>query len=65
MSPKSQAHEETDPPEASLKPTLRGAVPEVGLAENPAVGAGSVTEISLLWVAVSPPPGPVTVRDTE
>ena len=61
VSPKSQLWAVTTPVDRSVKLTVSGAVPEVGLAEKTATGAvwGSVTPMAC--EAESVPPGPVTV----
>ena len=65
-SPELHERELMVPVDASVKVTLSGAVPVVGDALKPAtgaVGAGETT-MRLVFVSVSEPPGPVTVRDT-
>ena len=52
-SPKVHAQEVADPKrlaEVSVKFTFKGPLPLVGLALNPALGAGSVTDITLIAV---------------
>ena len=66
-SPKFQLQLVIEPVEVSVKPTVRGSVPLVGVALKPAVGAGGggvLTVIRLVCVSVSEPPGPVTVSET-
>ena len=63
-SPKSQVRDVTLPVEVSVKATVRGAGPAMGLALKAATGAGT-TVIYAVFVSVSAlPPGPVTVRVT-
>jgi hypothetical protein len=64
-SPKVQAQPVISPVEVSVKLTVNGASPLVGLAEKAATGGGGVGSLTLM-VAVAPsdPPGPVTVSST-
>jgi len=52
------------PVDSSLKLTDRGLSPLVLFALNLAKGGASPTIIYPVFVSVSVPPGPVTVRDT-
>jgi hypothetical protein len=53
------------PVDASVKVTLSGAAPLVGLAVKSATGAAAVTVIRLDCVFVDEPSGPNTVKLTE
>ncbi len=57
-SPKSQAQELMLPVEVSVKATVRGARPVVGVPLKAAPGAGMTVTVA---VAVALPPGPVAV----
>jgi hypothetical protein len=50
------------PVDVLVRSTVRGTVPEGGSAVNEATGAGGL--IVTVWVSVSVPPGPVTVKVT-
>ncbi len=50
--------------EESVKVTVRGATPSVGVAEKSATGGGAVTVMQASQVLVSDPPGPPIVRLT-
>jgi len=52
------------PVEPSVKLTVNGLFPLVTLPLKLATGGASVTIIYPVFVSVSEPPGPVTVRDT-
>ena len=52
------------PVEPSVKLTVNGRYPLVGIPLKLAVGGTSETVIYPVFVSVSVPPGPVTVRDT-
>ena len=58
-SPKFQLRLVILPLEASVNATVRGAVPEVGLASKLAVGRGTIVTITDFVVT---PPGPVAVK---
>ena len=64
MSPKSHAQLVTEPLVRSVKETVRGAVPFVGVPEKFAVGAGGVTVTYAALVSRSEPKGPLAVRAT-
>ncbi len=57
-SPKSQAQEAMVPVEASVKATVRGAGPDVGVALKAALGGGVTVTVT---GAVTVPPGPIAV----
>ncbi len=59
---RSHATESTSPVDVLVRSTVRGTVPDGGSAVNEATGAGGL--MLTVWVSVSVPPGPVTVRVT-
>ena len=52
------------PVEVSVKETVNGLLPVVGVPLKFATGTDSVTIMYPVFVSVSEPPGPVTVNDT-
>ncbi len=63
-SPKSHSQAVIVPVDTSLKLTVKGTVPLMGLAVKSAVGGNVVTVMKLGRVKVLLPPGPLTVKLT-
>jgi hypothetical protein len=63
-SPKNQAQPVGSPVDASVKSTVRGTAPEVGVPENAAVGGEGVTVMNPVREQVSVPPALPAVRLT-